>query len=100
MRANEPWRGGVIGTALTAFQGKDEHGKAVADGKVIVFLGMGRTTTCDPEAQTRLAAKVGELEEKLVAEREARLTLEARLHTLEAAIRLSAVAHAKPLAKP
>ncbi len=86
MRASEPWRGGVFGTALTAFDGKDESGKAVAAGKVIAFLSLDRTPTCDPEAQVRLASKVGELEGKLASERDARLALEVRLRALEMAL--------------
>jgi len=31
MRAKEPWRGGVIGSALTGFDGKDEQGKPAAE---------------------------------------------------------------------
>lgn len=85
MRANEPWRGGTIGTALTGFDGKDEQGRPAATGKVIVFLALDRTASCNPETQDHLASRVGELEGKLAAEREARTGLEARLRALEAA---------------
>ncbi|MFO0762139.1 MAG: hypothetical protein U0359_37215 [Byssovorax sp.] len=86
MRANEPWRGGLIGTALTAFSGKDDQGRPTPEGKVIVFLALDHTPSCNPEEQTRLTAKVSELEGKLAAEREAREALETRLKALEAAV--------------
>jgi hypothetical protein len=92
MRAKEPWRGGVIGTALTPFDGNDEQGKSTAEGRVIVFLSMDRTATCDPEEQVRLTTKVGELERKLSAEREARLGLETRMRALEEVVARHATA--------
>ena len=90
MRAKEPWRGGVIGTALTGFDGKDDQGKSATAGKVIVFLALDSTPTCDPEEQARLSTRVEELGTKLSAEREARKGLEARLRALEEAMARSA----------
>lgn len=91
MRATEPWHGGLIGTALTAFDGRDDNGSSATTGKVVVFVTLDKTPSCDSEVQTRLASKVGELEGKLAAEREARISLEARLKALELAMKRPAV---------
>jgi len=54
MRAVEPWRGGIIGTALTGFDGR-------GDGKVIVFIAHAPAPSADP----RLAERLADLETRL-----------------------------------
>lgn len=84
MRAEEPWRGGIIGTALEAFPRADESA-GVRRGKVIVFLARQPGPSADPKQLRTLEARVAQLEEQLsnLADRTARLAaLERRVAAL------------------
>jgi hypothetical protein len=69
MRAAEAWRGGIIGIALTGFDGRDAHGRAVQSGRVLVFLKLGegnaQTVARLDAANSRLERENAELRERL-----------------------------------
>lgn len=89
MRAAEPWRGGIVGVALTGFTGKDDAGHSVASGKVLVFLQVQSAPTADLRQVSELHDRLVQLEGKLsrgpgAAARLAKLSsLETRLSHLE-----------------
>jgi hypothetical protein len=74
MKAVDPWRGGIIGTALTAFDGK-----ATKTGKVIVFVRPQPAPAADPQLVDKLHERVAELETRLTAMSD----VETRLKALE-----------------
>jgi hypothetical protein len=83
MRAAEPWRGGLLGTALTAFGGEGDAARKDRTGTVVVFLALERAPACDPAVELRLTERLEKQGAELRAEQEARLRLEERLSALE-----------------
>jgi hypothetical protein len=83
MRAVEPWRGGLLGTALTAFGGEGDAARKERIGTVVVFLALERAPSCDPSVERRFEERLQQQDAELRAEREARLRLEERLAALE-----------------
>jgi hypothetical protein len=78
MRAADAWRGGVIGIAMTGFDGHDDHGRAVQSGRVLVFLKLGEGNA---QAVARLDAANSRLEHENAELRE-------RLARLESAVQM------------
>jgi hypothetical protein len=89
MRAVEPWRGGIVGVAMTSFSGKNEAGQEVASGKVLVFIQVRAAPSVDVLSVTKLQDRLADAESKL-----AKLSgLESRLRDLEAHMAASAGQH-------
>ena len=87
MKANEPWRGGIIGTALEAFDGAEildgTETEAGGDrGRIIMLPHLNPAPSADPAMVSELQKKVSVLEAK-AARAEA---MERRLEAIERAM--------------
>ena len=83
MKALEPWRGGIVGTALEAFPPAGRGGGE--RGKVVAFLNLQPAPQADPRVVRALEARVVALEAQVrdVADSQARLAaIERKLATL------------------
>jgi hypothetical protein len=92
MKATEAWRGGIIGTALESFGGKDQQDRA-SKGTVIMLVHLEPAPAAEQALVARIQGQVAaqqqqlaQLEETLSAQRQLMRQWEARFAALEKAL--------------